>query len=92
MVARHDALQFGKFQFHEGPIKTRAGFVPGIVAWLFQFHEGPIKTRLWPPSPRSLGSFQFHEGPIKTSASGKYAQAKFSFNSMKVRLKRCFLA
>ena len=34
-----------KFQFHEGPIKTRR--VPSFEGILiqFQFHEGPIKTR-----------------------------------------------
>ena len=54
----------------------------------FQFHEGPIKTNQYEDIKRLKAEFQFHEGPIKTTLFTSLRLVNFSFNSMKVRLKR----
>ena len=56
----------GRFQFHEGPIKTAVREFAVVVVNEFQFHEGPIKTIPSLPFSNVVIRFQFHEGPIKT--------------------------
>ena len=81
-------IDLAKFQFHEGPIKTKMAAVRTHHSSLFQFHEGPIKTvaRIRERFRRKL--FQFHEGPIKTNYYCPLWYSAVCFNSMKVRLKQ----
>ena len=70
-------------------LKQKIAKISDSLKSKFQFHEGPIKTE----PPKSLSNlcrlFQFHEGPIKTQLLEPKRVTDRSFNSMKVRLKRC---
>ena len=89
MEGRGAALRRSRFQFHEGPIKTRREHTTEELAASFN----SMKVRLKQSNLQNRGRaslFQFHEGPIKTNRTFRTGGGHLCFNSMKVRLKpRC---
>ena len=78
------------FQFHKGAIETKERLAPISVSASFQFHKGAIETVARHLYSESLDDFQFHKGAIETDLTVAIVERFFTFNSIKVRLKRGF--
>ena len=66
-------------------------FISVLVSLLFQFHKGAIRTLQHSKAEIDFWRFQFHKGAIRTRCQCRRRNMLPYFNSIKVRLERCFI-
>ncbi len=62
-------INYRRFQFHKGSIKTEITRLFAVSSNAFQFHKGSIKTEEAKVKLIIQALFQFHKGSIKTESA-----------------------